>query len=396
MTRLRLVLVLSLLLSAAWICQPASASGFVHVSGQQLVDGDGQRLQLRGVAVGDWLMQELQLEGAAAGTLGMTQSLNRLAKVIGQPATDQFRADYQSALIGPADFTAMAAYGFNSVRVPFNARYLSDQLPLLDQTITWARAAGLYVILDMHAAPCSQNPYKTADSVDGTAQLWMSASCKAMTVAAWQTIAARYANDPAVLGYDLLNEPDGLAMKGPALVDMYQQIISAIRSVDPRHVVIVEGRSYTHDPSMFTAPLDPNLMLSLHQYIWDVSGMRLGPQIRSAENAAVKLGGVPVWIGEMGLSNDAAGVRTQVKTYNSDPAIAGWCYWTWKMAKRTDSRHGLVEYQPPASWIPVANWISGSGGATKPTALQANIGIAALLNAIAYTSPSTAVLSVLK
>src|SRR5690348_12818076 len=134
--RVRFLLVACLLFGAVWSCQPVGASGFVHTSGTQLLDGSGQPLQLRGVALGTWLLEEPWLMGGPpSSTTGMTTFLTKLASVIGQPGADQFRADYQNALITQADITAIAAYGFNVIRVPFNARYLADQLPVLDNVI---------------------------------------------------------------------------------------------------------------------------------------------------------------------------------------------------------------------------------------------------------------------
>jgi hypothetical protein len=197
-----------------------------------------------------------------------------------------------------------------------------------------------------------------------------------------------------VLGYDLLNEPDGLSMSNAALFQMYQQMITGIRSVDPNHVVIVEGRSFTHDNAAFTAPLDPNLMLALHQYVWDVDGTNLAKAVTNAEQAAVRLGGVPVWVGEMGLDN-ASATSLQVSTYDADPAICGWAYWTWKMAARTDVKQALNQYVAPASWVSVAAWMANKAGAVKPTVAQAKQGMADYLTAIGQTTVNTAVLDAL-
>lgn len=373
-------------------CGPVSASGYVHTAGQTLLDGAGQPLHLNGVAVGTDLLQEPWLEGGPENGTGMTTMLGRLASIIGQPAADAFRANYQTAMVGQADFEQIAADGFNVVRVPFNARYLTDQLPVLDQMIGWARDAGLYVVLDMHAATCSQNPYFTSDSVDGTARLWLDASCRTGTVAAWRTVASRYAADGTVAGYDLLNEPDGLSMSNAALVGLYGQIITAVRSVDPHHMVILEGRNYTKDVSPFTAPMDGNLLLSFHQYV--SSQPNPTQNISQVEAGADRLGGVPVWVGEFGLDT-AAHLAPQVARFDADPRIVGRAFWTWKMAARTDSQDGLNEYPAPDAWVPVINWAGAKMGAVKPTVTQTQAGITALLAAIGQTTLNTGVLAVL-
>lgn len=365
--------------------------GFVHVQGQQILDGDNQPLHLNGVGLGTWLLWEHWLMGqtGTTATIGETNMLGKLATLVGQPATDQFQADYQSQFITQADIQQIAADGFNVVRVAFNARYLD--FTYLDNVISWAQAAGIYVVLDMHAAPCSQNPYFTSDSTDGKAELWLQAGCKTQTTNAWQTIAARYANNTTVAAYDLLNEPDGLSMTNVALTGLYAQIIAAIRVVDPDHLVMVEGRNFTKDVSPFTAPLDPNLVLSIHQYARSTSNP--AQQITQAITAAGKLGGVPIWVGEFGLDT-ASNVAAQVARFDAQPQIAGWSYWPWKMAARSDSQDGLNEYTAPLSWVTLLNWMAGKT-TSHPTAVQAQQAMADFLIAIGQSTPNTAVLSVL-
>lgn len=358
---------------------------FLHVAGQQLLDGNGSPIQLRGVAVGTWLLWEHWLMGAGVqNSTGMTTMLSKLATIVGATVASQFQTTYQNTFITQADFQAIASYGFNCVRIPFNARYLD--FTYFDNVVNWAAQNHLYIIFDMHAAPYSQNPYFTSDDIDGTSAMWYTTGAVAATANIWQQIATRYANNPTVVGYDLLNEPDGLTMTNAALVGAYAQIISAIRAVDQNHIVIVEGRSFDSAFAMFNAPLDPNLILSLHQY-WSSTANPAG-EIASAEAAANLLGNVPVWVGEYGL-DIPSNITTQVALFKTDPRVVGWSYWTWKMALRTDNQHGLNEYNAPASWVNVINWLAGKSGATQPNSAQAQQGMADLLVAINTSLPNT-------
>lgn len=374
----------------------ATPNPYVHVSGSTLVGPNNAPIHLRGVALGTDLLQEPWLMGGPENSNGMTIVLNRFSSVIGQSATNQFQSNYENQFITQPDIQQIAADGFNVVRLPFNARYLTEQLPVIDNIVSWAQQAGIYVVLDMHAAPCSQNPYFTSDSTDGTAGLWYgpgAVSCKQQTVQAWQRIATRYANSATVAAYDLLNEPDGLAMTNSALTGLYSQIITAIRGVDPNHVVMVEGRNYTKDNSPFTAPLDSNLILSFHQYASSQSNQ--AQNISQVEAAASKLGGVPVWVGEFGLDLPA-NVAPQIARFNADSRIVGWSYWPWKMAARSDNQDGLNEYPAPDTWTPVINYMANKMGSTKPTVAQTNQGINDFLNAIKNTTPNTAMLATLE
>jgi endoglucanase len=328
--------------------------------------------------------------------------LTRLSSLIGPTDTQAFLTSYQAALITSTDLQQIAADGFNSVRVPFDYRILEDDTApgvykpagwaLLDQVISEAHDAGLYVILDMHGAPGSQNGNFTSDAAAGQ-QLYTTAAYQTRTMNLWHAIAGRYATDPTVLGYDLLNEPlPGFQLA--QFIPLYRAIIAGVRTADPNHVVIVEGKQYDSDGSPFTSPLDANLVYSMHQYVWS-GGSNLTPSITNAEQAAARLGGVPVWVGEMGLTN-ATDTRLQASTYDADPRICGWAYWTWKIAARSDDRQGLMQYPAPPSWSTLLRWMANVWGAPKPTATAARQGISDLLDVLAQpASPNLPVLAAL-
>jgi endoglycosylceramidase len=58
--------------------------------------------------------------------------------------------------------------------------------------------------------------------------------------AAWRYVAARFAGDPWVLGYDLFNEPWPAHATDAQLGAFYSRVIAAIRTVDRRHLVFYE------------------------------------------------------------------------------------------------------------------------------------------------------------
>ncbi|CAM3172696.1 glycoside hydrolase family 5 protein [Rariglobus hedericola] len=58
----------------------------------------------------------------------------------------------------------------------------------------------------------------------------------------WTKIADRYKNEPSTYGYDLMNEPSGTLENWSAAA---QVTVDAIRKVDQRNYVIVEGMSYS-------------------------------------------------------------------------------------------------------------------------------------------------------
>ena len=107
---------------------------------------------------------------------------------------------------------------------------------LLDRVLGWARAAGLYAIVDLHAAPGGQTGINHDDG-PGYPLMFYVPRDRDLTVKLWQAIAQRYAGDPTILGYDLLNEPiapyHDIATLNPRLEPFYKRVTAAIRAVDP-------------------------------------------------------------------------------------------------------------------------------------------------------------------
>ena len=106
------------------------------------------------------------------------------------------------------------------MRVPLNYHALSTApgvyveagFERVDDFVAWCKASGIYVILDLHAAPGAQNCEEMGDTPDGVAHLWKEpASYRQWTIDLWQTIARRYAGETAIGGYDVFDEPyDGV------------------------------------------------------------------------------------------------------------------------------------------------------------------------------------------
>ena len=70
---------------------------------------------------------------------------------------------------------------------------------------------GIYVILDLHAAPGGQGYDSGISDYDPSKpSLWESAFNKSKTVALWKKLAEHFASDTTIAGYDLINEPIGI------------------------------------------------------------------------------------------------------------------------------------------------------------------------------------------
>ncbi len=122
--------------------------------------------------------------------------------------SSDFTSEFQKHFFNEDDVARIKKLGFNCARLPINHRVLDkkDGFKLLDKIVGWFRKYKVYLILDLHAAPGSQNRDWHSDS-DGTAGLWENDKFVRQTVNLWDKISKRYKNESTIAGYDILNEP---------------------------------------------------------------------------------------------------------------------------------------------------------------------------------------------
>ncbi|QBS36728.1 hypothetical protein E1B22_01260 [Thermaerobacter sp. FW80] len=134
----------------------------------------------------------------------------------------------------------------------------------LDRAIAAAREAGIYVILDLHAAPGWQNEHWHSDNAHGVSLLWHDRNYQIRGRELWRHIARHYRGEPAVAGYNLLNEPNAPSIQ--MLNDLYNEWIAAIREVDPDHIVFLEGNNFSRDFAGLEVDFKDNIVFSSHNY----------------------------------------------------------------------------------------------------------------------------------
>lgn len=360
-------------------------SRFLRVQGQNIVAGNDPVI-LKGVNLGGWLMMEgyiLHAPNAAEQAFK-----KKFLSAAGERALKEFESEFRANFIRADDFRRIADIGFNCVRLPFNHRlvetapdvYDHDGVKLLDRTVGWAKECGLWVVLDLHGACGAQNHDWHSDSL-GTADLWTKKSCRDRTLALWKFLADRYRDEPAVAGYDLLNEPV-LPDAGP-LNDLYRQLIRTIRSVDKNHIIFLEGNRWAQDAACLERFDDDNLAVSVHYYgaleftfnwvphlayPWEtLHGRHDAGSIRGKLEEYQGLSrerGVPVFVGEFGVNNregrygEGLWVADALKAF--EEFGFHWTYWTYKAVKNHVFPDGLFSYYDNPAWVnrqgPLSGW----------------------------------------
>ena len=219
----------------------------------------------------------------------------------------------------------------------------------------------------MHAAPGAQNPELMSDTVDGKPHLWTQPSIyQPWSIHLWQAIAQRYADEPTVAGYDLLDEPllsEAHPNSGGRIVrDFYVRTTAAIRSVDSNHIIFACGTNWCGSPAGVKAILptwDDNMVLVFHKY-WDnndlasISGYL---EIRRKNN-------VPLWNGETGENGNAwaKGMVDLLGKHN-----IGWSWWTYKKLNQNTNPCSIPE---PANYSKILDYVNGKG--PKPSQSEAD------------------------
>jgi Cellulase (glycosyl hydrolase family 5) len=379
------VLMTALVWLATTLAHGSAALTFLHARGQDLVNERGETVLLRGVGLGNWMLPEGYMWRFGPGADRPRRIEKLVSDLLGSGPARRFWTEYRRRYITEADIQRISALGFNSVRPALNSRlFLSETgectgreegFVLLDHLVTWCKADGIYVILDMHGAPGGQTGQNIDDSANDQPELFMNPKYQQQLLSLWQMLARRYKDEPAIAGYDLLNEPlperTGAAKAYKAQLEpLYKRITQAIREVDPHHLIILEGADWANEWSVFTKPFDPNTVYEFHYYCWDrptvLKSVQRYLEYRSRFNA-------PIWAGETGEKDNAIYWAT---TQYFEANNIGWSFWPWK---KMDARNAPCSFRPPADWDAVRAY---SRGGAKPAPGLARKAFDALLENI--------------
>lgn len=292
-------------------CEP------LRVSGNAIVNGAGERVLLKGTALGGYLNMENFITGYPGHE---HEHRAAMASVLGKEKAQFFFDRLLHYFFTEADAAFFASLGMNCIRLPFNYRhFIDDQNPgqlkkegftLLDRVVDICARYNLYVVLDLHTAPGGQNQDWHSDSGLTKAVFWEFRVLQDQAIDLWKAIAAHYNGNPVVTGYNLLNEPAD--PEHTRLLAWYQRAEQAIRAVDPTTMLFIDGNTYAMDFTRFEDVL-PNSVYACHDYALYGFPIPGQPQYAGTDEQKAKLQAqldrkvafmrekkVPIWNGEFG------------------------------------------------------------------------------------------------
>ncbi|MBP5198467.1 MAG: cellulase family glycosylhydrolase [Lachnospiraceae bacterium] len=350
---------------------PITDADFLKADGRNLKNANGAIVNLRGTNAGGYLVQEFWMTPTAASANVKDQKtiMEYLEGKFGTEKMYELLDVYETAYWTEQDFKNIADLGLNTVRLPFWWRNLADasgnwygydasaQDPYakaferMDWFVENAAKYGLYVVLDFHGAPGSQNG-SDHSGVDGeddkvtASEFWFGSNALANQELFYDmidVISERYKNNAAVAGYDLLNEPyctyrynspNGLGADAlhDMLWDVYDKAYDRIRENGDDHVVIMEA---TWDPVDLPNPAVydwSNVMYEYHNYNYGDYDNEAGQQISSMSSKLNNIKNadydVPSYMGEFCFFNNPSAWDQGLELMTT--AGLNWTTWTYK------------------------------------------------------------------
>lgn len=324
-----------------------------------IVDTDGRQVTLRGV------------------------NLNSLG--------DYYQADPNLPTVVPVtetDWSAMEAHGFNVVRLlvswsslePRPGHISRSYLRRVHRAVEHASEHGIYSVIDMHqdawgkyiasppgvVCPPGRSPAIGWDGAPEWATITAGAdTCTAGSredsaavqtawdsfytdrdgimshlVQVWGAIAREFRDDPAVAGFDLLNEPNHGT--SPTFLDgltrYFGRAIDAIRAAEGElgenhHIVFFETTVFgVGVPANFTT--DENIVFEAHNYGESIGNLPIAPLFDYFQSLATGYR-TAMWVGEYGWFSEPTVAQEKLGRFSAkeDALItAGDAWWQWRQA----------------------------------------------------------------
>ncbi|MFY7846000.1 cellulase family glycosylhydrolase [Chryseobacterium gambrini] len=314
------------ILLSAFLLSQFGTSQLLKTQGEKIINDKGENIQLRGLGLGGWMLQEGYMLKTADFAGPQYKIKEKIAELIGEDGMNEFYKAYLKNGITRQDIDFLKKAGFNSIRLPMHYNlytlpiekeskkgentWLEEGFKMTDDLLKWCADNKMYLILDLHAAPGGQgNDVNISDNDKSKPSLWESEENQKKTIALWKKLAERYKDSPWIGGYDLINEPNinftGKNINGTdemsnaPLWKLQKEITEAIRTVDKKHIIIIEGNGWGNNYNGLTPLWDNNMVFSFHKY-WnnnDEATLKFALDLREKHK-------IPIWLGETGENSN--------------------------------------------------------------------------------------------
>ena len=272
---------------------------------------------------------------------------------------------------------------------PYDPATVRAYLARTDRIVTLLSRAGIRVVIDMHqdawgsafSYPAGPTPWNgegaplwatcTGAATDTMPVTWGQADGSPAVQAAlhhfwandvrgdlqgqfarvWQAVGRHYRDDPDVIGYEVINEPDDFVSRrfdselqcdygGPSHeprscaaarpAAIRDGLIGAIQTADPNHVVLFEPSGAADFGAAETIGIAEPLRfdrLALAFHMYGSPATLLSEAMRErAHTRTEQPGGPPAIMDEFGASNDS--ISTAATVTQADAANLSWTYWS--------------------------------------------------------------------
>lgn len=341
--------------------------GFLRAQGNRIVNGENEEIVLTGWGLGNWLLSEGYMWSTHHERFDRPRRIEAVIRELtGEAYAETFWTTFRERYISREDIRQMAEQGYNSVRIPFNWRVLMEEGPdivwiekgfaLIDRCLDWCEEFGLYAFLDLHGAPGGQTGANIDDSLDDRPRLFTDADSRRKAIELWKELARRYRERWIVGGYDLLNEPlrPGLVPDGheyplvQKLVEFYDETVAAIRAIDERHMLSIEGHHWATDPAIFYKRYDRNMVIHFHRYACMPGAEAYETYLKLSQRLDQ-----PLWLGETGENLP----EWYAAMYPLAVSLGiGYNLWPWKKMDCDNSPYSIGR---PEGWSELIAYLEG-------------------------------------
>jgi aryl-phospho-beta-D-glucosidase BglC (GH1 family) len=360
---------LSALVCSTWATTP---DPFLAANGTNIRNGHGTGdiVPLRGANLGAWLLMEgWMCPMDSSGLPDHYSVVQKLVNRFGVTTEESLIRTYQNTWITTNDLDNIRALGMNLVRVPImwtdlqrlDGTWRTDAFDRLDWVVSNAWQRGIYTLLDLHGVPGGVSSSQSAGEANLNAY-WTNAAYQAQTTLIWSNLAAHYVGNPAVAGYDLINEPYGAPTQNAIWV-AYNSLYQTVRAVDPDHIIMMEGtwsgtgtngQSLNWQWDVLPAPSVynwSNVVYQMHAYAGSSSGVQGEVNKQTSDFLNHQSWNVPAYIGEFQGYGTGSAWQYAVTQFNTNGM--SWSTWAYKASNGTvASSNSWGIYDPTNSSSP--------------------------------------------